>query len=74
MAARRATSKRGPGRGLVGQEGRRGKEEEVVSQNREGRVRVAQQTLAILHSGSFTSPTGKVVDICEELSQCCSQV
>ena len=74
MAARRASgSKRGAGRGLVGQDRRRGKEE-VASQNREGRVGVAQQTLAILHSASFTSPTGKAVDISEELSQCCSQV
>lgn len=74
MAARRAGGgKRGAGRGLVGQEGRKGKEVMVI-QNREGRVAVAQQTLAILDSGSFTSPTGIPVHIGEELSQCCSQV
>ena len=74
MAARRASgSKRGAGRGLVGQEGRKEKEVMVI-QNREGRVAVAQQTLAILDSGSFTSPTGIPVDISEELSQCCIEV
>ena len=76
MAARRAIgSKRGSGKGLMGQEGRRRKEEEVmVNQTREGRVKVAQQTLEILDSGSFTTPTDITVDIREELSQCCSQV
>ena len=93
MAARRANngSKKGSGKGLMGQEGRRRKEEEVmvnqtregrvnqtrevmVNQTREGRVKVAQQTLAILDSGSFTTPTDITVDIREELSQCCSQV
>ena len=74
MAARRASgSKRGAGRGLVGQERRKGKEAMVI-QNREGRVAAAQQTLAILDSASFNTPTGISVDISEELSQCCSQV
>ena len=68
MAARRAGGgKRGAGRGLVGQEGRKGKEVMVI-QNREGRVAVAQQTLAILDSGSFTSPTGIPVHIGQTVS------
>ena len=57
----------------MGQERRKGKEAMVI-QNREGRVAAAQQTLAILDSASFNTPTGISVDISEELSQCCSQV
>ena len=73
MAARRGgSSKRGAGSRGFRQDERMGKE--VVEKNREGRVGVAHQTLAILDSGSFTSPTGIEVDISEELAQCCSQV
>ena len=72
MEARRGGSKSRTGRGGLPQSERRGKE--VFQNNREGRVAVAQQTLAILDSGSFTSPTGIDVDISEELAQCCSQV
>ena len=66
--------KRGSGRGLVGLEGRRRKDERMVNQTREVRVQIARQTLAILDSGSFTSATGLAVDISKELSHCCSQV
>ena len=73
MAARRGSSKSGAGRNRgFGQSERRGKE--GFQNNREGRVRVAQQTLSILDSGTFASPTGIDVDISEELAQCCSQV
>ena len=75
MAARRGSSKSGAGRNRgFGQSERRGEEVVGIQNNREGRVGVAKQTLAILDSGSFTSPTGIDVDISEELAQCCSQV
>ena len=74
MEARRGGSKSGIGRRGFGQSEKRGKEVVGIQNNREGRVGIAQQTLAILDSGSFTSPTGIDVDISEELAQCCSQV
>jgi len=75
MAARRGGCKSGASRnrGFGHSESERRGEKEVIQKNREGRVGVAQQTLAILDSGSFTSPTGIEVDIREQLAQCCSQ-
>ena len=71
MAARRTSGKRGGGGGGGG---RQGLGKELGKQTREGRVGVAQETLDILDSGSFTSPGGVVVDISEDLSQSCNQV
>ena len=54
-----------------GQHERRGM---AGNSNKEGRMRVAQETLAILDSGSFSSPTGVSLDISAALSQCSNQV
>ena len=59
-----------PGQG-GGQHERRGM---AGNSNKEGRMRVAQETLAILDSGSFSSPTGVSLDISAALSQCSNQV
>ena len=59
-----------PGQGS-GQHERRGM---AGNSNKEGRMRVAHETLAILDSGSFSSPTGVSLDISAALSQCSNQV
>lgn len=38
--------------------------------NRERRVRLAQRTLAILEAGSYTSPSGNLVEIAADLQAC----
>ena len=67
---------RGGGHGGQGSQGggqheRRGM---AGNSNEEGRMRVAHETLAILDSGSFSSPTGVSLDISAALSQCSNQV
>ena len=68
----------GRGGGHAGQGGQGGGQHErrgmAGNSNKEGRMRVAQETLAILDSGSFSSPTGVSLDISAALSQCSNQV